>query len=98
MKHCRNVVRAFQFHFQADGEGLFHQRQGFRLGGINVFHKHLAAIDGSSQRCHTGGEHIFGAEFAHCNDGIPAYHVRNQAADLLIISNVIAQQLSIRFR
>ncbi len=63
-----------------------------------MFHKHLAAIDGSSQRCHTVGKHISRAEFAHCNDRVPAYDVRNQAANLLIISNIIAQELSVIFR
>ena len=98
MNHRRNVVCPLQFYFQPDGERLFHQGQGFRLGGIHVFHEQLAAIDGGSQRRHPGGKHIVRAEFAYCNDSVSAYDVGHQAADLLKISNVIAQQLSVRFR
>ena len=37
-------------------------------------------------------------ELTHCDDGVSAHHVRHKPADLLIISDVIAQQLRIGFR
>src|SRR5262249_40269312 len=38
------------------------------------------------------------AKLAHGNDRVSAYHVRHQSANLLKISNVIAQYLSVGFR
>ena len=89
-------MRTFQFDFQPDSERLFHKWQGFRARRVKMFHEHLAVIDGIRQSYHAGGKHVAGAELTCSNNGVPAYDVGHQAAHLLIISDVIACQLSIR--
>src|SRR2546430_10412343 len=43
-----------------------------------------------------GKKNIYRAKLARCNDSVPAYYVRHQAAHLLLVSNVIACQFSVR--
>ena len=89
---------ALQFHFQSDCQRLFHERQGLGFRRVNVFHEQLAAINSSSKRCHARRKHIPRAEFVHRNNGVSTYHVGDQTADLLVVSNVIAQQLGVGLR
>ena len=63
-----------------------------------MFHEQLAAINGTSERCHAGRKNIFRPELAHCDDRVSTYHVGDQTADLLIISDIIAQQLGVGLR
>ena len=88
-------MRAFQFDFQSNSERLLHERQGFRFRWIKMFHDELAVIDGIGQGHHARNKHISGAELARRNNPVPAYHIRNQAAHLLKISNVITCQFSV---
>ena len=61
-----------------------------------MFHEQLAVIDGMRQGHHAGGKHISGAELPRSDNGVPAYDIRHQAAHLLVVSDVIACQFSVR--
>ena len=89
------IMCAFEFDFQTHAQGLLHQRHGGGFGGINVLHEQFATIDCVGERDHPGGENIVRPQFTCFHDRELADHVRNQAAHLEIVSNIIARQFRV---
>ena len=89
---------AIEFEFQTGGERLFNQRDRLRFGRIKMFHQQFRAFDRICQRHHSGGKQVARAELARFHDHIATDHVRDEAAHLLKISNVISGQLGVGFR
>ena len=60
-----------------------------------MLHEQFAAIDGVRQCDHAGSKDITGPEFPRFDDRVLSNNVRDQAAHLLIISNIVPRQFCI---
>ena len=92
------IVRPLELDLEAGGEGLFHQRQRLRVGGVNMFHQDFAVIDRICERDHAGKEHVVRRKFARLHDVEAADDVRHETRDLLEIADVIAHQCGVHRR
>ena len=98
MDHRGKVVRPLELDFEAGDEGLLHQRQRLRVGGVNMFQQDFAVIDGIGQRDHPGKEDVVRRKFARLHDVEAADDVRHETRDLLEIADVIAHQCGVHGR
>ena len=94
----REIVRPLKFYFQTGRERLLHEREGLRIRRVDVLHKQFAVIDRIRERDHAGSEDVVCAQLARFHDVETPDDVGYEAADLLEIPDVIANQLRVCFR